>query len=120
MLVTICKSDTKDTSGRYIIPVDTWKPMDKESIRTVLVALLAIKNRPESISAAPTGINELKEYLAASGYIEDCIEFNSAILTDRGMDVATSGKAISIDWPNAAQKIISVLGSVASLWGLIS
>lgn len=36
----------KDLNGHYIISVDTKKPLDKETIRTILISLLAMKNRP--------------------------------------------------------------------------
>lgn len=108
----------KDSSGHFIIPIDTWKPLDRESIRKVLVSLLAIKNRPGSQMLDQNGSNELFQYLHDIGLLEGN-DLWTASLTNRAMEIATSGERIQIDWPNAAVTILGVLGSLASLWSAI-
>ena len=107
----------KDSSNHYIIPMDSKKPLDKEMIRMTMIALLAIKNRPDT-SLSLDNTDDLFLYLQAIDLIEG-VDLYSSTLTNKGMELATSGKVISIDWKNAATTIIGIIGSLASIWSSI-
>lgn len=109
---------TKDSGGHYIIPIEARKPLDSDTIRRTLIALLAMKNRPGNHLLDETGAPELFEYLQGIGMLEGT-DLNTAQLTDKGMEIATAGKPILIDWVNAGVTVIGVLGSLASIWSVI-
>jgi len=104
---------TKDSSDRYIIPIDSPHPMEKEQIRMTLIAILALKNRPES--RLPDGIEQLFSYLRDIELLE-----GKDTLTDKGMDWATSGNKVDVNWVNASTTILGVLGSLASIWSVVA
>ena len=102
----------KDSGNRWIIPIDSPCPLEKEQIRTALIAVLAAKNWPGT--RLPGGTDLLFDYLRAIDLLE-----GTDTLTDKGMQLATAGKSASIDWKNAGATILSVIGSLASIWSVI-
>lgn len=102
----------KDSGNRWIIPIDSPHPLEKEQIRQILIAILAVKNRPET--RLPNGTERLFGYLRAIDLLE-----GTETLTERGMQLATVGESVSIDWKNVSATILSVIGSLASIWGVI-
>ena len=122
-VTTECKAGrivgaTKDSGGHWIIPIDSKKPLDRETIRKTLVALLAMKNRPGTSLFDESGADDLFAYLRDIGLVEGS-SLTSASLTNAGMDIATSGKRVKIDWFNAGATIIGIVGSAASIWSAI-
>lgn len=109
---------TKDSGGHFIIPIEARKPLDAETIRKVLIALLAMKNKPGTNLLDENGATELHEYLRDIGLVEGQ-NLRMAVLTNKGMELATTGKLVEVDWPNAAVNVISIIGSLASIWGII-
>lgn len=103
---------TKDSGNRWIIPIDSPHPLEKEQIRQVLIAVLAVKNRPGT--RLPDGTEQLCDYLRSINLLE-----GTDTLTDRGMQLATAGETVSVDWKNAGATILSVIGSLASIWSAI-
>ena len=71
-----------------------------------------VKNRPET--RLPNGTERLFGYLRAIDLLE-----GTETLTERGMQLATVGESVSIDWKNVSATILSVIGSLASIWGVI-
>lgn len=111
-----------DSSGKWIIPVDTQKPILDENIRLLLVSILCIKNKPNNNieSLKKEQLSFALEYLKETGYIEawnegNEIDLTSIVITDKGMELATSGKKTSINWVNASVTLIQVVGSIASI-----
>ena len=92
--------------------IDSLCPLEKETIRQALISILAIKNRPQT--NLPDGTDRLFDYLRGIGMIE-----GDNILTDKGMVMATSGVAVKVNWLNAGLTILIVLGSLASIWGVL-
>ncbi len=109
---------TTDTGGHYIIPIDAKKPLDSETIRKILISLLAMKNRPGSEFIDEEGAFELHDYLCDIGLIEGD-DLKTAILTNKGMELATSGKPIEVDWVNASLTVFNILGTIMSIWGAV-
>ncbi len=112
----------KDSSDKFIIPIDAFKPLDKEEIRKLMITTLYLKNRP----SFDIGFNDneqivkLYTYLEGIGYIEP---FNSssnkipyeAILTDKGMHLATEGGHVDIDWCNIGITVIQIAASMITI-----
>ena len=69
---------TKDSGNHWIIPIDSPYPLGKEQIRQVLIAILAVKNKPGI--RYPEGTEQLFGYLRDIGLLE-----KTNTLTDRGM-----------------------------------
>lgn len=105
----------RDSGNHFIIPIDAKKPIEKETIRKILISLLAMKNRPGSELLNHSGADELFSYLESIGLIEGN-DLWTAALTNKGMEWATSGARIQIDWVNAGITLLSVLRSLASIW----
>jgi len=102
----------KDSSNHFIIPINSLHPLEKEQIRTILIALLVTKNNTKV--SLPSGIEQLLDYLRSIGLIE-----GRDTLTDKGMKLATSGKEIQIDWKNVAMNILGIISNLASIWSAI-
>lgn len=102
----------KDSSDRFVIPIDSPPPLEKEQIRQALIAILALKNRPGTRLTGET--NQLFGYLRAIGVLE-----GADTLTDKGMGWATAGESVKVDWKNASVTILGVIGSLASIWSVI-
>lgn len=109
---------TKDSGNHYIIPIDSRKPLDNETIRKILIALLAIKNKPGNDLFDEKGADDLFGYLRDIGLLEGH-DLKTATLTIKGMELATAGNPVEVDWINAGVTIISIIGSLASIWGVI-
>ena len=101
---------TKD-SKFWIIPVDSPHPLEKEQIRQILIAILAVKNRPET--RLPDGTEQLFGYLRDIGVLEGI-----DTLTDRGMEMATTGKRVTLNWKDTSETILGMIGSLASIWSV--
>lgn len=113
----------KDSSNHYIIPINAKAPLQRETIRTVLISLLAMKNRPGEIPNDLLNTHQLDakalfDYLRSTGYLEGNSLMNS-VLTNKAMELATSGNSINVDWLNAGITILNVIGSLASIWGAL-
>lgn len=112
---------TKDSSGKWIIPVDTQKPLDKDIIRSFLLSVLAVKNRPK---LAPTvdenNLNSICIYLSALGYIDPIDESNYTVtditLTDEGFTVSTEGRPLKLNWLLAGTTFVQVVASIITIW----
>ena len=109
----------KDSSGRWIIPTETYKPLETEYIRKVLVIVLYLKNWPEKeIDLSQYGnIVNLFIYLSKTGYIEEfdvnCERIpHEAILTEKGMALATKGEKLDFDWLRDSSMIIQTVAAL--------
>ena len=109
----------KDSGNHFIIPVDSPKPLDRETIRRTLVALLAMKNKPGKYGSNCANESKLFDYLCGLNLLEGR-NLYSAELTERGMEFATSGKPVRINWIDAGVTVLNILGSLSSIWGLLS
>ena len=112
----------RDSSNKWIIPIDANQPIDDESIRKILISLLCIKNTPNSKSM---GVDECQiqaiiDYLKETGFLEKngTYKLKEQVLTEKGIHIATEGKKLRINWVNAGITFIQVVGSIASLWAL--
>lgn len=100
-----CKSKKikafKDTSGRWCIPIDTFKPLSDNEISQLLILTLQLKNDPElkiDYSVLPIERSDLRkvyDYLAELEFIEKFDIENDedipykAVLTQKGFKMAT-------------------------------
>lgn len=112
----------RDLSNHWLIPVDAPMPLEKERIRELMVACVYLKNRPElpidyhdheSIVAVYT-------YLLNTGYIEPFDENSDRIpyevvLTEKGMEVATGGNKINLNWLQIGSTVIQVAASIITI-----
>ena len=114
-----------DSGNKWIIPTKAIKPLDMETIRQVLISTLALKNKPSSVSTL--SLEDAKKvygYLMDTGFVERCDNITletlkNLILTEKGMQTATSGKISDIDWVNAVTTLIQVVASVMTIWQAI-
>lgn len=130
-IVAECKAGkvlgaTKDSSNKWIIPADAKRPLDNLEIRKILISLLWLKNKPGTVveEVQREQLLEVLDYLRDTGFIEpysseNGISLIGLTLTDKGMHLATEGKKTGIDWVNAGITLVQVLGSIASIWGVV-
>lgn len=114
----------KDSKDAWIIPIDAKKPVSDEDIRSFLVALLAIKNKPGTGVENEKTIRAVLEYLEKLDYIEpiedvNSMDLSSIVLSGKGMEVATSGKKTVINWASAGIELLQIAGSIASIAALL-
>ncbi len=112
----------RDSSGHWIIPIEASKPLEIERIRELLILTLALKNRPSTILGEDENANPSKiyRYLEATGYIEhfDCSGERApyeAVLTDKGMALATNGPIVDLNFVNLAVTAIQVFASILTI-----
>ena len=119
----------QDPEGHYYIPVEAKRPMTPENIRTVLIATISLKNRPDDVTTIThtKGLREMYTYLSRIDMIEpfDINDENripyDVIITDKGMDYMLSGNFFrNINWETVLMNVISIAGSIASIWGIIA
>lgn len=112
----------RDSSGKFIIPIDAYKPLEKEDIRKLMITTLYLKNRPSTDIGYTDNeqIVKLFSYLEGIGYIEP-FNINSnkipyeVVLTDKGMQLATKGGHVNIDWCNIGITLIQVAASIITI-----
>ena len=112
----------QDTSGRWIIPVDTMKPLETEQIRSLMVTTVYLKNRPNhtlDYSDHESTVS-VYTYLQQTGYIEpfdaesERIPFE-VVLTEKGIKLATEGKPLNLNWLNIGTTVIQVAASLITI-----
>ena len=115
----------KDSSSKWLIPVNTKKPLSMEYIRRLLIGLLRIKNRPElmDVCNSISDAEEVYGYLSDIGFVEMPDELSKEsiremALTDEGMIIATEGGKTGIDWNNPVL-ILGLIADVMSIWQTI-
>ena len=112
----------KDSSGKWIIPVDAMKPLEMEQIRSLMVTTVYLKNRPDHVLdySDHKQIVELYSYLQKIGYIEP-FKTNGkripyeVVLTERGVKLATEGKSLNLNWLKIGTTVIQVAASVITI-----
>lgn len=113
----------RDSSNKWIIPIDAHQPIDDEKIRKILISLLCIKNKPsiEIEEKYNTQIMQVIDYLKETGFIENGVSthLRDLVLTEKGIHLATEGKKLQTDWLNSGITLIQVVGSIASIWSVI-
>lgn len=112
----------KDTSDKWIIPVNACKPLEIDTIREVLVTVVYLKNRPDSPLdySDHNAIVSLYTYLQHIGYLEP---FNpdsnripyEVVLTEKGMKLATEGKSLNLNWLTIGTTVIQVAASLITI-----
>lgn len=113
----------KDSKNGWIIPINATKPLNEEEIRGLLILVLMLKNKHAEI---PNTINmermkSLFQGLVGYRYIEPfdltsgVIYPGDFVLTDEGMNIATSGKKVTMDWRNWTLQFYNGVGTLASI-----
>lgn len=108
----------QDSTNRWCIPNIAMKPLDKETIRKIMLITLALKNSPNiTISGLENyDISKLYSYLRDTNYIKP-FDDNSkripyeAILTEKGMNLVIENKKIDVDWANVAVLLVQCIPS---------
>lgn len=112
----------QDTSGSWIIPVDTVKPLETEQIRSLMVTTVYLKNWPNhalDYSDQESTVS-VYTYLQQTGYIEPFdvesqrIPFE-VVLTEKGIKLATEGKPLNLNWVNIGTTVIQVAASIITI-----
>lgn len=109
-----------DSNNHWLIPIDAKPPLEEETIRKALIALLGLKNRPDILFEAPNSmeIGELLRYLSGLGYIEGT-SIQDFKLTESGMKKATSGRPVNIDWLNLSLAIVNIATTFVTVINMI-
>ncbi len=113
---------TQDSSEKWIIPIEARKPLETEVIRQILICILVLKNRQESIDRQSLeDVNKVYQYLIDVGLIEKTDEktidsIRNLVLTDKGMKIATEGKHTNIKGINAGTTVVQLVASVITIW----
>ena len=112
----------QDTSGSWIIPVDSPKPLELEQIRALMVTTVYLKNRPDHVLdySDHESIVAVYSYLQHAGYIQP---FNTdseripyeVVMTEKGVKLATEGKGLNLDWLNIGTTVIQVAASIITI-----
>jgi hypothetical protein len=115
----------KDSSGKWIMPVDTMRPLKQDDIRLALLSLLSLKNRNNKIDNVSNEAKNVLKYLVAIEAVEDFSDDysnfpNNVILTDKGMHWATEGKKLPNNWFDSVTQIIQLLANLATICTSIS
>ena len=115
----------KDSSGKWIIPVNSRKPLELEQIRKILICLISMKNKPsnQNLDLAVNQIEALFEYLKNTGYIEEFSIVSSmfpydVVLTEKGIRTATEGSAVDIDWINVIGILTNIISIATNIWSM--
>ncbi len=113
---------TEDLSGSWMIPSTSLKPLDREQIKHVLICILSLKNRPDSLPADIKEENTLTlfQYLRDCKYIEPFDEKNKripydAVITQKGMELVFQTPSIKIDWLNKAETVVKCFALLADI-----
>lgn len=112
----------KDSSNKWIIPIDAHKPLSSDEIRSLLILILALKNRPNLVIAQQSNA----DIIIVLDYLFDikCIEAfdhtdknipHSVVLTEKGFKIATEGKALDLSFIDAGATFIQVVASVITI-----
>ncbi len=112
----------KDSMDKWIIPVETVRPLNKEDIRQLRGGILTLKNK--QMPAVGISLDEAKivyGYLSDIGLIEMLDELSidnikDLVLTEEGMGIATDGKQIIIDWVKTGITVIQLAASVLTIY----
>jgi hypothetical protein len=115
----------KDTSGKWIIPVDARKPLSKKEVRLVLIGILNLKNRKEHIEVVSPETRKVCDYLVGVNMIEDNYRDSNfpeaVVLTDKGMRLAIEGNKISdTNWVTDVCQFIQVITNIIEIWKNVS
>jgi hypothetical protein len=112
----------KDTSGKWIIPTDTVKPLETDQIRSLMITTVYLKNKPNHVLdySEHDSIVAVYSYLQQTGYIEP---FNSSserityevVMTEKGLKLATEGKQLSLNWLSIGTTVIQVAASILTI-----
>lgn len=113
-----------DSSGKWIIPIDSRKPLEAEVIRRIMISLLALKNKHDGLAGIQMDqIDAVFDYL----WKIECIEsFDTesesfpydVTLTDKGMKIATEGPVSGVNWLDLSGTIINCISIAITLWGM--
>lgn len=112
----------KDTSGKWIVPIDAARPLELEKIRELMVSSLYLKNKPDTVLdySDQAQIDRLYTYLQLTGYIEPFDHDSKRIpyevtLTSKGMKLATEGIPLSVNWLKIGSTVIQVCASLLTI-----
>ena len=112
----------KDTSGRWIIPVDAIHPLETEQIRLLMVTTVYLQNRRNHVLDYTdyADIVSVYSYLQQAGYIEPFNSYSNRIpyevvMTDKGVKLATEGKPLDLNWVTIGTTVIQVAASVLTI-----
>ncbi len=113
----------RDSTNKWIIPIEALQPIDDEAIRKILISLLCLKNNPnlEINDGESEQIELVVDYLKKTGFLENDSSTNlrNLVLTEKGIHLATEGKKLQLDWLNAGITLAQVVGSIASIWSAV-
>ena len=108
----------QDSTKHWCIPDTATKPIEKETIRKILIITLMLKNDPNINipDIRKYDIPKLYKYLRDIGYINQFNEDShripyEAILTDKGMKLVIENKKIDINLSNIAIMFIQCIPS---------
>ena len=114
----------RDSTGKWIIPINAHQPIDDEKIRQILISLLCLKNNPnlETTDEKKSQIEVVVEYLKKTGFLEDDDSTNlrKLVLTEKGIHLATEGNKLQVNWINAGFTLVQVVASIMTIWTTIA
>ena len=118
---------TTDLSGNWIVPSTAIKPLEKEQIKSILICILSIKNKPDTVPANLEEHNTLNvyRYLRDCNYIEAFDEKSERILydvviTNKGMELLFQTPTIKINWLSIAETTVKCLELIVNIANLLS
>lgn len=112
----------KDTSGSWIIPVNTVKPLEIDQIRSLMVTTVYLKNNPNHVLDYQDHDKTVAvySYLQQTGFIEpfddnsDRIPYE-VVMTEKGIKLATEGKPLDLNWLHVGTTVIQVIASIITV-----
>ncbi|RKM56844.1 DNA-binding protein [Butyrivibrio sp. CB08] len=126
------KGCKKDDKGRWLIPVDSIKPLTKKEKITALQGILIVKNNPNERpqwlenETSVKGLELSLKYLFDNGYIcnykqkrkNAILKIDKIQLTNKGMDLALGGggnKALNVA-VSTFKELLNLVTPIASLY----
>lgn len=104
----------KDSSGRWLIPIEAIKPLEETEIQISLISILVLQNKKDRIDQ--NDWKTLIKYLYLTGYLEEDVEnVKDAVISQKAIILLMSKKKVSVD----LIKAIGVVGSIASIIGTV-
>lgn len=108
----------QDLSNNWCIPDTAMKPLDKDSIRKILIITLSLKNTPDVniVGLDNYDILTLYRYLRDTKYIKEFNENSDRIpyeatLTEKGMELVINNKKSFINWSDIGSMFIQCIPS---------
>ena len=114
----------RDSTAKWIIPINAQQPIDDEKIRQILISLLCLKNNPnlETTDDKMSQIEVVVEYLKKTGFLkdDDSTNLRDLVLTEKGIHLATEGRKLQVNWINAGITLVQVVASIMTIWTTIA